>query len=58
MNYFNMAHELFLKARQKTEVRNVFDNNISADIKLSKAQLSKIIQLVWFLGKTLRNTMA
>ena len=58
MNYFNMAHELFLKTRQKTEVRNVFDNNISADIKLSKAQLSKIIQLVWFLGKTLRNTMA
>ena len=58
MNYFNMVHELFLKTRQKTEVRNVFDNNISADIKLSKAQLSKIIQLVWFLGKTLRNTMA
>ena len=58
MNYFNMVHELFLKTRQKTEVRNVFDNNISADIKLSKAQLSKIIQLVSFLGKTLRNTMA
>ena len=53
-----MVHELFLKTRQKTEVRNVFDNNISADIKLSKAQLSTIIQLVSFLGKTLRNTMA
>ena len=36
-----LPHELFLTIRQK--VRNAFANNISTDIKISKAQLSKII---------------
>ena len=38
-----LLHELFL-AKQKAKIRNVFVNNISKDIKLSKAQMSKIIQ--------------
>ena len=36
-------HELLLKARQKTKPRNAFNNNMSTDTKLSKAQISKII---------------
>ena len=39
-----MPHELFLTKRQATEIRNDFANNMSTDIKLSKAQISKIIQ--------------
>ena len=38
-----LPHELFLTARQATKIRNVFANNKSADIKLSKAQISKMI---------------
>ena len=33
-----LPHELLLTARQKTKVRNAFNNNTSANIKLSKAQ--------------------
>ena len=29
---------------QKTKIRNAFTNNMSIDIKLSKAQISKVIQ--------------
>ena len=36
--------------RQKTKLRNTFENNMSTDIKLSKAQISKIIQSGGFLG--------
>ena len=36
-------HELLLTTRQKTKLRNAFNNNTSADIKLSKAQINKII---------------
>ena len=39
-----MPHELFLTTRQTTKIRNAFANNLSADIKLSKAQISKMIQ--------------
>ena len=39
-----------MTTRQKTKIRNAFTNNISADIKLNKAQLSKIIQSGVFLG--------
>ena len=39
-----MTHELFLTKRQKAKIRNAITNNISTDIKLSKAQVSKIIQ--------------
>ena len=34
----------FFQGSVTTKIRNAFDNNISADIKLSKAQISKIIQ--------------
>ena len=38
------AHELLLTTRQKTKLRSTFNNNMSTDIKFSKAQTSKIIQ--------------
>ena len=37
-------HELLLTTRQKTKLRNVFNSNMSTDLTLSKAQISKIIQ--------------
>ena len=47
----NLSHELLLTTRQKAKVRNAFNNNMSADLKLSKAQINKIIQSGGFLGK-------
>ena len=35
------------------KLRNAFNNNMSADITLSKAQISKMIQSGGFLGKLL-----
>ena len=32
-----LPHELFLTTRQTTKIRNVFANNMSTDIKVSKA---------------------
>ena len=49
----NLYHELMLKTRPKTKLRNAFENNISTDIKLSKAQISKIIQSRGVLGSLL-----
>ena len=49
----DLPHELLLTARQKTRLRNAFNNNISTDLKLSKAQISKIIQSGGFLGSLL-----
>ena len=46
----NLPHELLSTARQKTKVRNAFNNNMSTDLKLSKAHISKIIQSGGFLG--------
>ena len=46
-------HELLLTTRQKTKLRNAFNNNMSTDLKLSKAQISKIIQSGRFLGSLL-----
>ena len=51
-NWNNLPHELLL-TRQKTKLRNTFNNNMSTDSKLSKAQISKIIQSGWFLGPLL-----
>ena len=45
----NLPHELLLTTRQKTKLRNAF-NNMSTDLKVSKAQISKIIQSGGFLG--------
>ena len=49
----DLLHELLLTARQKTKLRNSFNNNMSTDLKLSKAQISKIIQSGGFLGRLL-----
>ena len=49
----NLPHELLLTTRQKTKLRNAFNNNMAADIKLSKAQISKLIQSGRFLGALL-----
>ena len=39
--------------RQKTKLRKTFNNNISTNIKLSKAQIAKISQSGGFLGSLL-----
>ena len=44
---------MLLTARQNTKLRNAINNNLATDIKLSKAQIKKIIQSGGFLGKTL-----
>ena len=49
----NLPHELLLTTRQTTKLRNAIENNMSTDIKLSKAQISKITQSGGFLGKRL-----
>ena len=49
----NLPHELLLTTRQKTKLRNAFNNNMSTDLKLSKAQISKIIESGGFLGSLL-----
>ena len=49
----NLPHELLLTTRQKAKIRNAFSNNTSTNIKLSKAQIIKIIQSGGFLGKLL-----
>ena len=48
----DLPHELLL-TRQKTKLRNAFSNNMSTDLKLSKAQIFKIIQYGGFLGSLL-----
>ena len=49
----DLPHELLLATRQKTKLRNAFNINMSTDLKLSKAQISKIIQSGGFLGSLL-----
>ena len=49
----DVPHELLLTTRQKTNLRNAFNNNMLAGLKLSKAQISKIIQSGGFLGSLL-----
>ena len=49
----NLPHELLLATRQTTKLRNAIENNMATDIKLSKPQISKIIQSGGFLGKLL-----
>ena len=49
----NLPHELLLTTRHITKLRNNIENNLQTDIKLSKAQISKIIQSGGFLGKLL-----
>ena len=49
----NLSHELLLTTKQTTKLRNTIENNMPTDIKLSKAQTSKIIQSGGFPGKLL-----
>ena len=49
----DMPHELLLTTRQKIRLRNAFNNKMSTDLKLSKTQISKIIQSGEFLGSLL-----
>ena len=42
-----------LTTRESTKSRNAINNNLAADIKLSKAQIKKLIQSGGFLGKLL-----
>ena len=49
----NFPHRLFLTNRQVANLHKAFANNSSADIKLSKTQLSKMIQSGRFLGRLL-----
>ena len=50
-SYFQ--HKLLLTNRQVLNIRKAFANNTSADIKFSKTQLSKMVQLGEFLGRLL-----
>ena len=46
----NFPHKLLLTNRQVASLCKAFANYLSTDIKLSKTQLSKMIQLGGFLG--------
>ena len=49
----NLPHELLLTTSQTTKLRNAIESNLQTDIKLSKAQISKIIHSGKCLGKIL-----
>ena len=49
----NFPHELLLNNRQVGNLRKAFANYLSTDIKLSKTQLSKMIQSGGFLSRLL-----
>ena len=49
----NFSHKLLLTNTQASKFRKFFANNSSANIKLSKSQLYKIVQSVGFVGRLL-----
>ena len=49
-NETNFPHQLLLTKRQASNLGKSFAKHLSADIKLSKTQLSKMIQSGGFLG--------
>ena len=49
----NFPHQLLLTNTQVSNLCKAFANNLSANIKLSKTQLSKMIQSGGFLGRLL-----
>ena len=49
----DLPHELLLTTRQKIKLKNAVNNNMPTDLKISKAQISKIIQSGGFLGSLL-----
>ena len=52
-DYTKFPHELLLTNSQVANICKVFTKNTSIDIKLSKTQLSKMIQSGGFLGNLL-----
>ena len=52
-NETNFPHKLLLTNRQVANLCKAFANHSSTDIKLSKTQLSKMMQLGGFLGRLL-----
>ena len=52
-NEANFPHQLLLTNRQVANLCKAFANHLSTDIKLSKAQLSKMIKSGRFLGRLL-----
>ena len=52
-NKDELRHKLLLTTRQNTKLRNAININLATDIKLSKAQIKKLIQSGRFLGKLL-----
>ena len=48
---------MLLTTRQNTKLINAINNNLATDLKLSKAQIKKIIQSGGFLGKLLSKLM-
>ena len=52
-NETNFPHKLSLTNGQVSNLRKAFSHHLSADIKLSKTQLSKITQSGGFLGRLL-----
>ena len=49
-NGSNLPHELLLTIRKTNNIINAIENNMSTDVKLSKAQISRIIQSGGVLG--------
>ena len=52
-NKDEVPHKLLLTTRQNTKLRNAVNNKSATDLKLSKAQIKKLIQSGDFLGKLL-----
>ena len=57
LNRDELLHELLITTRQNTKLKNGINNNLATDIKLSKAQIKKLIQSGRFLGKLLSKLM-
>ena len=50
----SFPHKLLIANTQVSRLCRAFTNSLSANIKLSKTQLSKLMQLGGFLGRILR----
>ena len=53
-NKDELPYELLLTTRQNTKLRTAINDNLATDIKLSRAQIKRLIQSGGFLGKLLR----
>ena len=52
-NSNDSTHELHLTTRQTTKLGNSLENNVSSDMKLSGAQIKKIVMSGGYLGSLL-----